>query len=306
MRLEIRYTTSFAYPERVLESHNSLRACPAETAGQRLVSYAVSTTPSARVVSHDDYWGTRVDSFGIREPHDHLVVVADSVVETDPKPAPTAAAPADAFGDPAFVEPLREYLEPTAHTRWGGEVADAARNALAGAADAPSAVRAIEAAISGRLSYVPGATFVGMDVNDVYAQGQGVCQDFVHLALAMYRSAKIPARYVSGYFYAAEQYVGEAPVEAEIAVQTHAWLEVALPGHGWWALDPTNPIDVGERHVKIGHGRDYDDVPPMRGVYHGAQDHRLGVDVRISREDLSRFQEDRDAVVWSHQRRQEQ
>jgi transglutaminase-like putative cysteine protease len=104
------------------------------------------------------------------------------------------------------------------------------------------------------------------------------------------RSAGIPARYVSGYLYARDQSVGTAPAEPEIEIQTHAWVEALIPGWGWWSLDPTNPEPVGERHIKIGHGRDYDDVLPLRGVFHGAEEHHLGVRVQISRERLSQMQ----------------
>lgn len=103
----------------------------------------------------------------------------------------------------------------------------------------------------------------------------------------MYRSIGIPARYVSGYLYAADQTRAVAPDEPELSVQTHAWIEVFVPGHGWWGLDPTNNQTVGELHVKIGHGRDYEDVMPLTGVYHGGSDHDLGVRVAISREQLS-------------------
>ncbi len=58
-------------------------------------------------------------------------------------------------------------------------------------------------------------------------------------------------------------------------VDTHAWLEALLPGtdgHGepvWVSADPTNRRLTGETHVKIGHGRFYADVPPVKGLYHG-------------------------------------
>jgi transglutaminase-like putative cysteine protease len=76
---------------------------------------------------------------------------------------------------------------------------------------------------------------------------------------------------------------GAAPDAEAIAVQTHAWLEVAVPGWGWWALDPTNLPAAGERDVKIGHGRDHDDVLPLRGVYYGTSQQRLSVEVGMSR-----------------------
>ena len=68
-----------------------------------------------------------------------------------------------------------------------------------------------------------------------------------------------------------------------VEVQTHAWFEAAIPGFGWLALDPTNSSEVGLRHVKIGHGRDYDDVPPMRGVYAGGAVPKVDVVVEIRR-----------------------
>ena len=38
----------------------------------------------------------------------------------------------------------------------------------------------------------------------------------------------------------------------------------------WVGADPTNRGLAGETHVKIGHGRHYADVPPIKGVYRGA------------------------------------
>jgi transglutaminase-like putative cysteine protease len=111
----------------------------------------------------------------------------------------------------------------------------------------------------------------------------GVCQDFAHLTVALLRAAGIAARYVSGYLYAADPSSSAAAGEdGPMHVQTHAWVEAAVPGHGWWAIDPTNGAAVGERHVVIGRGRDYDDVAPMRGVYFGETEHRLTASVTMS------------------------
>ena len=67
-------------------------------------------------------------------------------------------------------------------------------------------------------------------------------------------------------------------------METHAWVEALLPGRvglTWVAADPTNRTLGGESHVKIGHGRHYADVPPIKGVYRGgagSELKRLGAD----------------------------
>ncbi len=48
-------------------------------------------------------------------------------------------------------------------------------------------------------------------------------------------------------------------------------------------MDPTNDIEPAERHVKVGHGRDYTDVVPFQGVHAGEADQTLEVGVTITR-----------------------
>ena len=62
---------------------------------------------------------------------------------------------------------------------------------------------------------------------------------------------------------------------------SHAWAEVAVPGAGWIEIDPTNPKAPLERYVRVAVGRDYDDVPPLRGRYTGTARQRLTVAVSI-------------------------
>lgn len=270
MRFDISYTTTFAYDELVRESQNELRACPSSDEAQQLVGYRVTTTPSSRVLSFSDYWGTRVDAFGVRSPHLFLEITAEASVETRPKPLLASTAATSELQQPAFLDDHVEYLEPSPHATWGPLVRQAATDAAnVGGSDVVGQVLAIHRAVATRLVYAPGATYVGVGVEDVLGGGAGVCQDFAHLAIAMCRSQGIPARYVSGYMFTVDDATGADAVGDVVKVQTHAWFEAAVPGVGWIALDPTNSQQVGERHVKIGHGRDYDDVPPLRGVFAG-------------------------------------
>ena len=297
MRLDIRYATRFDYQALVVESQNELRACPASDDRQQLVHYDVTTTPSSRVSSYLDYWGTRVDTFGVRGPHQLLEVVASATVETLAVTPPEPGVARAALRDRTYRDRHQELLQRSPHADWGPSVAAAARRHADGA---PDDVLAMVLAVhegAAELAYAPGETYVGVSVDEVLEAGGGVCQDFAHLAVAMYRSLGVPARYVSGYFYTRDDATGQ-DVEtdgeqgAEVEVETHAWVEVALPlagadgvgaGSVWLALDPTNRQPVGERHVTIGRGRDYDDVAPFRGVFSGPPAHDLTVSVRMRR-----------------------
>lgn len=292
MRLAIRYVSRFRYPESAWDSHNVLRACPASDVAQRLLDYRLDVEPMARVSTHLDSWGTRVDEIHVRDRHVELQVAARATVETseraDPHGSPEILAlGVEALRDPAFRDPHWVYLQGTRHAGLPPSVIDRTREAVRGRTGALDLVDAVHDLVHESLAYRPGTTYIGQDVSAVLAGGTGVCQDFVHVGLSMYRAVGIPARYVSGYFYALDGTEGEAPRDAEVSVQTHAWLEVAIPGWGWWALDPTNHIAAGERHVKIGHGRDYDDVLPLRGVYYGTSEQHLFVEVGMSRGELS-------------------
>ncbi len=133
------------------------------------------------------------------------------------------------------------------------------------------------------LTYRRGVTQIGTGLTDLLDLGGGVCQDFTHLTIGMLRSVGIPARYVSGYLFAADETdlaVGDDP---HVVVQTHAWVEAAIPGGGWVGVDPTNDHPVGDRHVTIGFGRDYDDVAPVRGVYLGGATPEVEATVEIRR-----------------------
>jgi transglutaminase-like putative cysteine protease len=105
-----------------------------------------------------------------------------------------------------------------------------------------------------------------------------VCQDIAHVAIGALRAAGIPARYVSGYLHPSED-----PAIGETVVgESHAWVEWFCGS--WHGFDPTNLLEIGERHVQVGRGRDYSDVAPLRGIYAGPNGSRLFVEVEITRE----------------------
>lgn len=284
MLLDIRYLARFRYEQSVSESHNELRACPASDRRQRLRSYQVTVDPTARIFSYTDYWGTRVDAFGVRQPHPSLQVQAQASVETSPARAPSSLS-MDRLVEREFREDHVEYLEASPHTEWESTLETEARRCTEAAGDdALAAVHGLHEFVRERVSYVKGSTYVGVEVDEILERGAGVCQDFAHLVIALCRSIGIPARYVSGYLFAEDETSDEAGGDEPVEVETHAWSEIALPGRGWWPIDAVTGQTIGPRHVKIGHGRDYDDVAPLRGVFFGPADHSLDVSVQVRRQ----------------------
>ena len=281
---EIRYLSVFRYPQPVWDSHNVLRAAPCSDQRQILLSYRLSLSPASRVVSYTDYFGTRVDLFGVARPHRELEVLVETRVAMHPATSNVLPLAQGSRVDQGFVEAHHEYLAPSTHTDFAEGIRREAREVIAAMPDDAGQIgTALSLHVGKTLQYAPGTTHVGIDVNELQRTRRGVCQDFAHYLIALCRSVGVPARYVSGYLFAERGDDPAQPHHDEVFVQTHAWVEIAVPGAGWCPLDPTNRLVVGARHVKIGHGRDYDDVLPLRGLYHGPFAHELEVEVRMKR-----------------------
>ena len=132
-------------------------------------------------------------------------------------------------------------------------------------------------------TYRSGSTTVSTGVNEVLTAREGVCQDFARLAIACLRANGLAASYVSGYL-ATDPPPGK---DRMIGIDaTHAWAAVWTPQppgqFEWLGLDPTNDQMVDERYVIVGRGRDYADVPPLRGIiYTNSKKSKIDVAVDV-------------------------
>ena len=286
MHVQLQYRTAYRYGAAVSDNLNALRVRPATTSTQRCDEFHLLVDPEARAQRHTDYFGTEVIEFGIPKPHDHLTIDVRARVVTSPG-GELREAPWHRLESAAYQEAGGEYLLPTGDEPAGGLLDDL--QALAHAKTPMATVRLVCELIPDHFTYDPEATYVGSTVEDLLVAGGGVCQDFVHLALILLRNQGIAARYVSGYLWAAPEEGGTDSLE----VHTHAWLEALMPAAGergepvWVGADPTNRRMAGETHVKIGHGRHYQDVPPVKGVYRGSAGAKLETSVRMHRTDAA-------------------
>jgi transglutaminase-like putative cysteine protease len=282
MNFAIRYLSKYDYDTDVVDNLNALRVKPAANGRQRCDEFSVRLAPEVRLHRHDDYFGTEVVEFEVSRPHRSLTIDVRARVSTKPAPDPPQAT-WEALSDPTYREAGGEFLLQTDDAP-GNPGLDELLTATRSASDPLATLLLLSELIPDRFEYRQGATYVDSTVGDLLEVGAGVCQDFVHLGLCLLRHHGIAARYVSGYLFAAPTGGGQESVE----VDTHAWLEALLPVPDggepvWVGADPTNRGLTGENHVKIGHGRQYSDVPPIKGVYRGGADAELEASVTMTR-----------------------
>ena len=275
-RVRVVHRTGYRYAAPVTQSYNEVRLTPRTDPRQNVVVDRLETTPSSRSYRYTDYWGTVVTSFDLHAPHTELQVVGASVVETaDPVPPVRTASWSEVRSQP-LTDRYVEYLEPTVYVSRSNEIV-AQAHALVRGRQPVDAVIEVAGWVHETMTYQPGATAVHTSALDAWEDRAGVCQDFAHLTLALLRVAGIPCRYVSGYLHPR----ADAGLREVVVGESHAWVE-AWTG-GWWGYDPTNAIEVGERHVWVATGRDYADVPPLKGIISGGESAALEVRVEIAR-----------------------
>ena len=273
MKYDIFHRTRYTYTSPVRDSFNDVRLEPPSIPEQTVESFLLRVLPAVRMRHYTDFYGNWIHHFEIPEPHGYLLIESQSRIVTQwPKAIADDAklCPLSKIGEVANVERCFDYLQSSRFIEMEAGVWRLALDATDGQTDVWQAVPAIMRFSHSFLKYESNSTHVHTHLSTVIKDQRGVCQDFAHFMIGLCRSVKIPARYISGY------------LATEAASATHAWVEVFIPGVGWRALDPTHNRQVDETYVKIGHGRDYGDVPPVSGNYRGTLERTMDVEVKIT------------------------
>lgn len=260
MRLRFAYTMTILFDAPVTRHSFSLKALPCDTLRQKVAESGVSVEPRVPIMYTRDAGGNIVFGGNANDEHSRFSVTTEGIVET--------------LGDGISFVPETDavegdammYRQPTRKTAPGITVRRLAGETLSydeGIARAEAAMHLVHES----LQYEKGVTGPGTTAEDALALGKGVCQDYAHALVSVLRTAGIPARYVVGYT------IGEG--------ESHAWTEALVDGR-WYGLDPTADKPVGGRHIKVSHGRDFDDCRINRGVYYGALTSEQNVAVTVT------------------------
>jgi transglutaminase-like putative cysteine protease len=274
-RLHAKHRTEIRYAGTVGESVNEVRLTPPDNGRQTVEWTHVRTVPPAELVSHRDAYGNLVHWFQLTEPHEALVVESEAIVVTRPGGPRSASAGGTmaAAAEPEYADTFAEFLAGSPQVRWVDPVGAFADGlALDESGTALAWGHSLEAEVNRAIAYTSGVTQVGTPVEEVVRVGRGVCQDMAHLMIAVARRRGVAARYVSGWLHLPGL---EGPGES------HAWVELAIPELGWVEFDPTHPEPAHQHYVRLAAGRDYADVPPLRGSYLGAPTEGMAVTVEV-------------------------
>lgn len=221
----------------------TLRCLPQSDTRQRIKALEYTVSPRDFLSQSADQWGNVLIYGQCRGETKEFRVEVTGVAETGLSPWVPAMHPEREriFTFPTAMTAADPVLKEYAAIITGGHPLEAAEQAMA--------------LLHTTMRYVPGSTDVHTTAAQAFRQGQGVCQDFAHVMLALLRLRGIPCRYVTGMI----------PGEG----RSHAWVEVFFRG-SWYGLDPTNLCSCAGEYIKLSHGRDALDCAINKGIFRGS------------------------------------
>ena len=221
----------------------TLRCLPQSDMRQQIRALECTVSPEDFLSRSKDQWGNLLVYGSFRGESSAFRVEVTGVAETGLSPCVPAIHP----------ERERIFAFPTVMTAADPMLTEYAA-IITGEHPLESAEQ-VMAMLHTTMRYVPGSTNVHTTAAQAFAQGQGVCQDFAHVMLALLRLRGIPCRYCTGML----------PGEGK----SHAWVEVLSRG-GWYGFDPTNLCSCAGEYIKLSHGRDAQDCAINKGVFRGS------------------------------------
>ncbi len=274
----IKHITKYSYSNTVIDGATLIRLHPINDDNQQVTSHFITVTNNSLVETYNDFYGNKIGTFLITEPHDELSIISEVEVNTTSR-----LFPEDNYDVITQWEEIKlrkydaniiDFLKPTPFTG-SEEILNLIQIKRLDEKTPYKAALELCEYVYTTFKYIQGVTNVDTTLNEVWDLKAGVCQDFTNVLLQMVRMCGIPARYVSGYICTTNDITrGEGA--------THAWIEAYIPFYGWLGIDPTNNAIANENHVRLAVGRSYEDCSPVKGVFKRKVESDLFVKVEIS------------------------
>ena len=292
MKYQITHTTEYQYHQSVSLCHNIALLIPRNTDLQECRKTLVKITPQPDIINeYDDFYGNKALYFAVQQEHSSLkVTVLSQVEKLKPRNKTLGMYSNIPWEEIADLLPnldddhfeARQFIATTPITATSKEIHEYSLQSFTPGRSVLEAVSDLVRRIYQDFEFKPGFTTLATPLTEVMEQRKGVCQDFAHLGIACVRSVGLPARYVSGYI---ETIAPEGAEKLQGVDASHAWFAIFIPQSGWIDFDPTNNLIPSDQHITIGWGRDYTDIPPLKGIILSIGRHQLKVTVDVKRLD---------------------
>ncbi|KAA6441760.1 transglutaminase family protein [Dyadobacter flavalbus] len=288
MKYKLIHKTEYKYAEPVSNYHSLLCLTPRTLPDQVCTEFRIEVTPEpSQIFERTDFYGNKTHYFSLHSPHKKLTVLTTGVVERQSEMTGSLFIPSVVtcrearnrmLSERSLKIAFLEYMLPSPFVKWDQEIMDFAKDCFPDDRPLYECVELLCRKIYTEFKFVSDFTTIHTPIKEVLAARKGVCQDFSHLAIACIRSFGFAARYVSGYLETLPP-PGKQKMQGSDA--SHAWISVYIPDYGWCDFDPTNNVVPGERHIVTAWGRDYNDVPPLKGIIFSYGKHTLSVEVDV-------------------------
>jgi transglutaminase-like putative cysteine protease len=281
--LSIRHVTTYHYHQPVAFGAHRMMLRPRDDDDQKVIHSEIEITPRPRQLAWTrDAFGNHVATADFADRAAELRFVSN--VRLDHAPAGLRAAEIEDFARTypfAYAAEDRPALKrftrpPPAHAeldRWS-----AAFFRTDGSADTHDLLVDMTRTLRRTFTHVARHENGIQDPLQTLQLGSGSCRDLAMLMIAILRSRGIAARFVSGYLHLPDDDEDDDDVTGG---NTHAWVQVYVPGPGWVDFDPSGGA-VGNRNLirvaVVHHPRQ---AVPLQGTWFGNPSDHVAMKVAV-------------------------
>ena len=278
--LTVRHVTTYHYKQPVAFGEHRMMLRPRDDDDQKVIESELRITPEpSQLAWTKDIFGNHVATARFADRASELRF--DSTIHLDHAPGyphaadidgsartyPFAYAAEDRSDLARFIAPLPPHRE---LDRWAAKFLR-----QDGSANTRELLLDLTRAINRSFKHVARHEKGTQDPIKTLKLGSGSCRDLAVLMIAALRSLGIAARFVSGYLNLDDD------DDQVTGGNTHAWVQVYVPGPGWVDFDPSSGA-VGNRNlVRVAVVREPREAIPLQGTWIGTASDHLTMKVAV-------------------------
>jgi transglutaminase-like putative cysteine protease len=279
--LTVRHVTTYHYKQPVAFGEHRMMLRPRDDDDQKVLESELRITPEpSQLTWTKDIFGNHVATARFADRASELRF--DSTIHLDHAPGylhaadiddsartyPFAYAAEDRSDLARFIAPLSPYRELDC---WAAKFLR-----QDGSADTRELLVDLTQTINQNFKHVTRHEKGTQDPIKTLKLGSGSCRDLAVLMIAALRSLRIAARFVSGYLN-----LDEDDDDRVTGGNTHAWVQVYVPGPGWVDFDPSSGTVGNQNLVRVAVAREPREAIPLQGTWIGTASDHLAMKVAV-------------------------